>query len=186
VVREYYDGGQFPVFTEETCFHEAGHAVAAVVYGLEFLFVSLFGDNENKAGVVFEQSIPELVDGLQFESDQVRRRLEALCVMSLAGEASESVNFGHEFDIHRLSNEGDLAAIGEWFTKHRYSDEDRASLIKEMEVQAVDFVKHPLRNEQIGLVASRLRLHFSLSWKQVVDFMAESKHRFDAEAKLTG
>lgn len=201
MARRFYEGGplgQFPtpeqtldsmlyghpVPDESNAYHEAGHAIAAVAFGVEFSYVSLLPDEQHWDGLVFEGTEDfrqHLAPGAETDDPDRRRFLENLIVLALAGEASEALLWDRDFDISRSSLLGDLRfafAVAE----RLYADPgDRELLIRRMGERACGFVREPLREHQISYVAQRLRLARVIERPQVVQFMNEMEETFAQE-----
>lgn len=190
MAREFYEGGAFtrptnlqdlfnsmlddtPTPYELVAHHEAGHAVAAVALNFAFKYVSIIPDQSNWGGVVFDGTRPDLHPDFNHGDPDHRRRVEDFIIVVLAGEASEALLSGREFDAHRPDARGDWQIAYEAACRLYVDPKERDVFLEEMKRRVLHFMQERRREKQISSVSLNLRLFRVLYYDQVRIFMDE-------------
>jgi hypothetical protein len=145
-----------PTLVELAAHHEASHAVAAVTLDIKFKALFIGDHDAYEGGMEFEETKPYLIADFSRDDAAHRRETEAWMLLALAGEAGEAYAADRPFDLQRPSAEEDvrIAFMCAW----RLTDdvgEVKKLLFKHI-ANAVDFVRTPLRERQISVVANEL------------------------------
>jgi hypothetical protein len=77
-----------------TAHHEAGHAVAAVAFGIGFDRVSVVDDRDALGRIVLDQKWPHLRPGFNPHDPEDRRIAEGWILLALAGEFADAYHGG--------------------------------------------------------------------------------------------
>jgi hypothetical protein len=155
-----------------TAHHEAGHAVAAVAFGIGFDRVSVVDDRDVLGRIVLDQKWPHHRPAFNPHDPEGRRIAEGWIVLALAGEFADAYHSGRkagrspgaswDFRIAEELAERLFAHLGE-----------REAFLNEMRCWAHQFVSEPLRWRQISAVATRLDQLRELDRRQVAQIMDE-------------
>jgi hypothetical protein len=155
-----------------TAHHEAGHAVAAVAFGVGFEIVSVVDDRDTLGRIVLDQKWPHLRTGFNPDDPEDRRIAEGWILLALAGEFADAYHSGRkagsspearwDFRVAEALAERLFPRPGE-----------RAVFLYEMGCRAHRFISEPLRWRQISAVASRLGQLRELDRRQVGQIMDE-------------
>ena len=155
-----------------TAHHEAGHAVAAVAFGIGFDHVSVVDDRDTFGRIVLDQKWPHLQPGFNPDDPEDRRIAEDWIVLALAGEFADAYQSGRDASLTPGAN-WDFQ-VAEALAKRLFGDPgEREAFLNEMWHRAHRFVSEPLRWRQISAVAARLDQLRKLDRRQVVQIMDE-------------
>ncbi len=155
-----------------TAHHEAGHAVAAVAFGIGFKIVSVVNDGDTLGRIVLYQKWPHLRNWFDPHDPEDRRTAERWILLALAGEFADAYHSGR---IAGSSSEAMwdfrvAEALAERLFPH---PDERRAFLKEMRCRTHRFISEPLRWRQISAVATRLGQVRELDRQQVEQIMDE-------------
>jgi hypothetical protein len=152
--------------------HEAGHAVAAVAFGIGFDRVSVVDDGDTLGRIVLDQKWPHLQPGFNPDDPDDRRIAENWIVLALAGEFADTYHSGRTASVTPGAR-WDFR-VAEVLAERLFADAgEREAFLNEMLCRAHRFVSEPLRWRQISAVAARLDQLRELDRRQVGQIMDE-------------
>jgi len=158
---------------ESSVFHEAAHAVAAVVLDIGFRHVSVIDDRNTLGRMVLEQRWPHLRPEFNPSAPLDRRVAEDWILLALAGEFASAYHSGLKPDLHSHGASADFeiaAAVAERLFAH---PRDSDAFLNKMFIRAQVFISEPLRWRQISAVAVQLDRLRVLDQQQVGQIMAD-------------
>jgi hypothetical protein len=155
-----------------TAHHEAGHAVAAVAFGIGFDRVSVVDDRDALGRIVLDQKPPHLWPVFDPHDPEDRRIAEGWTVLALAGEFADAYHSGRNAG---RSPEADWDfRVAEDLAERLFDHPgEREAFLNEMRCRAHRFVSKPPRWRQISAVATRLDQLREMDQRQVARIMDE-------------
>jgi hypothetical protein len=177
-----------PDIWESTAYHEAGHAVAAVLLNVRFSLVGMENhiytreNQENLGGIGFDEAPPHRQPDFDPGNPGHRQAAANLVVVALAGEASQSFLEERECDIRQPSAEGDYELVLECANLLHADLAARAAFIEDQERAACKLVREPSCGRRIKAVADTLRLRKRMSYSDVVNIMNNTTMDGEEEA----
>ena len=170
IKREYHFDQATP--RQVTSHHEAGHAVAAVAFGIGFDRVSVVDDRDASGRIVLDQKWPHLRPGFNYHDPEDRRIAEGWIVLALAGEFADAY-YGGRNAVRSPGANWDFR-VAEALAERLFTHPgERDSFLNEMRCRAHRFVSEPLRWRQISAVATRLDQLRELDRRHVGQIMDE-------------
>jgi ATP-dependent Zn protease len=157
-----------------TAFHEAGHAVAAVVQGLHVVSVSVV-ETRNYVGVCLEPTAL----GYQFENWNERRQIARACIIgSYAGLAAERLVDPDAPDLHGQNDEVDAMQTSTDYVVlppscRSIGDEAHLAYLSRLREKARWLVRK--HRDTIGDVAAALLKHGTLDGARVEEIVQRRK-----------
>jgi uncharacterized protein (TIGR02996 family) len=169
--RMFHVGGPSP--RQLTACHEAGHAVAAVAFGIGIKYVSVVDDRDTLGRIVLDQGCPHLRPGFDPRVPEDRRVAEGWVLLALAGEFADADHGGREPDFRSPEAGGDFLVAAALAERLCAGPGERDAFLEEMKRRVSRFVREPLRWRQIAAVATRLGRLGELNRDQVGQIMDE-------------
>jgi hypothetical protein len=177
--------GSSPTPYEQTAFHEASHAVAAVRLGVTFERVTMSvyqctareGDTVGGLHLATEYRRLLNVSGPADAAD--RPKIENLVIVAIAGEAGQARMEQRPCDMGLDSAKGDYEIVKQLAGLLYADPADRDAFIERQKVAAWELVSESLCYRQIECVAGQLRVPLELSFDAVVGWMEFEARRDD-------